>query len=368
MKKIFFHLCLVLILVGLAADPIHAEVILKSGQTIKGEVVKQTDEYIEIDTGLGVVVTYYLDEIKSVQGVLLEQSQRAPLSSQNENQVDAFQALFPETFKEETQSEEPSSEGSKKQEGIVLPDIIFSEREQSKRQVSAQVEKIEQTVEDLNRDFPSTFAVLREDLRQTVQKSTDKVHQRLELLLAVLQVFPKGIFDPFIVTWVICALPLIVIARKVRVTGTWMALVPGLQFFLLLKMADKSIWWIFYFIIPTVLFFVPYYVPVENPVWYFFGGLFLLIFNALVVPMVLWMNVLRLLQIPSVLGLMMIIPGLNVLLHAYLAIPYKNQRFLTVKFLRLFRKKEPVTSLGGDGASAEDLRRESIRKSTKGRF
>jgi len=43
-----------------------SEVILKSGQKLEGKIVEQTDKYIKIDTGIGLSVTYYRDEIDKI--------------------------------------------------------------------------------------------------------------------------------------------------------------------------------------------------------------------------------------------------------------------------------------------------------------
>ncbi len=45
-------------------SPVSAEVIhLKSGKIVEGKIVEQTDQFIKIDTGIGVPVTFYHDEI-----------------------------------------------------------------------------------------------------------------------------------------------------------------------------------------------------------------------------------------------------------------------------------------------------------------
>ena len=45
-----------------------SEVILKSGQKMEGKIIEQTDKYIKLDAGVGVVMTYYADEIDTVDG------------------------------------------------------------------------------------------------------------------------------------------------------------------------------------------------------------------------------------------------------------------------------------------------------------
>jgi hypothetical protein len=48
---------------------LHAsELILKSGQKIEGKILEKTDKYVNIDSGLGVGITYYVDEIDTLDG------------------------------------------------------------------------------------------------------------------------------------------------------------------------------------------------------------------------------------------------------------------------------------------------------------
>jgi len=48
-------------------SPLFAEtIILKSGKTIEANIIERTEEYIKVDV-VGVPVTYYLDEVESVQ-------------------------------------------------------------------------------------------------------------------------------------------------------------------------------------------------------------------------------------------------------------------------------------------------------------
>ena len=43
-----------------------SQIILKTGQKIEGNIIEQTDKYVKIDTGLGVPITYYSDQIGTV--------------------------------------------------------------------------------------------------------------------------------------------------------------------------------------------------------------------------------------------------------------------------------------------------------------
>ena len=61
-NSIFSFLAVIFVTAGVA----QAETIrLKSGQTIEGTVVERAEDSIKVDIGLGIPVTYYLDEIES---------------------------------------------------------------------------------------------------------------------------------------------------------------------------------------------------------------------------------------------------------------------------------------------------------------
>jgi len=47
----------------------NSEIVLKDGgQKIEGKIVERTDKYIKMDTGVGMLITYYLDEIDTIDG------------------------------------------------------------------------------------------------------------------------------------------------------------------------------------------------------------------------------------------------------------------------------------------------------------
>lgn len=56
-------------LLFLSASSVYAEtIVLKSGKTVEGKLIDKTDKYIKIDFQ-GVSLTYFLDEIESIDGV-----------------------------------------------------------------------------------------------------------------------------------------------------------------------------------------------------------------------------------------------------------------------------------------------------------
>lgn len=66
MKRLYLSLIIFALLSGIA----FAEVIkLKNGETVKGKILERTEDTIKVDPGIGVSVSYYLDEIESIDGV-----------------------------------------------------------------------------------------------------------------------------------------------------------------------------------------------------------------------------------------------------------------------------------------------------------
>lgn len=51
---------------------VASEVVLKTGQVLEGKIIEQTDQYIRIDAGIGMSVTFYSDEIDTVDGRKLQ--------------------------------------------------------------------------------------------------------------------------------------------------------------------------------------------------------------------------------------------------------------------------------------------------------
>ncbi len=47
---------------------LESEVVLKSGQKLEGSIVKQTPQFIKIDVGIGMSLTYYRDQINTING------------------------------------------------------------------------------------------------------------------------------------------------------------------------------------------------------------------------------------------------------------------------------------------------------------
>ena len=88
------------------------------------------------------------------------------------------------------------------------------------------------------------------------------------------------------------------IAKKTRTSRTWWAWVPLLNIFLLVKIAEKSYWWVLWNLIPIVN-------------W--------------VITAILWMKVAARLGKPKWLGILMLIPIANFIVMGYLAFTSEHQ-------------------------------------------
>ncbi len=67
MRKLICLLVLFLIPALVFAETIQ----LKSGKTIEGKIVERTDKYIKVDIGIGMDITYFLDEIENTKEEVL---------------------------------------------------------------------------------------------------------------------------------------------------------------------------------------------------------------------------------------------------------------------------------------------------------
>ncbi|MCF7871102.1 MAG: hypothetical protein K9L95_03845 [Candidatus Omnitrophica bacterium] len=64
MKKIIVFAFISFIAIASFAETIQ----LKSGKIIEGKIVEETDKYIKVDSGVGVAITCYIDEIEKING------------------------------------------------------------------------------------------------------------------------------------------------------------------------------------------------------------------------------------------------------------------------------------------------------------
>jgi len=67
-----------------------SEIVLKSGQKIEGKILEQTDKYVKIDTGVGVPITYYMDEVNSIASSFEEAGDKEPAAAVDDHSLFDF--------------------------------------------------------------------------------------------------------------------------------------------------------------------------------------------------------------------------------------------------------------------------------------
>ncbi|HEV2472413.1 MAG TPA: DUF5684 domain-containing protein [Chthonomonadales bacterium] len=95
------------------------------------------------------------------------------------------------------------------------------------------------------------------------------------------------------VLYVAYTLPLYIIAAKSGHSMAWLAFVPGGNFYLMCDLTDRELWWIFLFFVPLInLFFY----------------------------CMLWCEIAETTNKPAWIGILMVIPVVNLLVGYYMAI------------------------------------------------
>lgn len=79
MKKIFLLIALVSLNGTVSAETIK----LKNGKTIEGKIVEQKSDSIKVDSGIGISISYFLDELESINGKSIEKSSQPVPKVQN---------------------------------------------------------------------------------------------------------------------------------------------------------------------------------------------------------------------------------------------------------------------------------------------
>lgn len=94
-----------------------------------------------------------------------------------------------------------------------------------------------------------------------------------------------------VVGWILVSIGLMAIARRARTGSEWMAWVPFLNLVLMVKAADKELWWVVLCLIPCVnLFALPF----------------------------IWWKIAEKMGKPGPIGLLVIVPCVNLLVPLYL--------------------------------------------------
>ncbi len=271
-------------------DSVPAEIIrLQSGRVIEGKIVERTEDYVKIDTGIGMAVTYYLDEIK-MDSVLFKEKYTEPKEEYPEDK----KWIAEENFIAENSSPKkirPSPQKiinnmPKKRKKAVL---------KSKKREDFLIEKIINK-KNIVEDFGVTghYLVTEHYLLTQIERQGKLQLQNIKtFILATAGKNNPGIQkNPFlalvpigIILYNLICFPLMMIATKIKTKNSWMAWIPVLQIYLFVKMGEKPWWWVLFLFIPVFGFFIY---------------------------LILWMNIVISLRLPAWQGLLMAIPIVNV--------------------------------------------------------
>lgn len=241
------------------------EIVLKTGMTISGSIIERSDTKIKVHTS-GLEVTYYTDEILSIDGR-------------------AFQAPVPVG----KQTIDPPQLGAP-----AVAEKVLEPPPQDK------------AGHDLQQDMGSAALELPESNAQTdvvysqsdaagvmVQESSKRSVRKKKLTSA--QLATVGMITLSIVglIFVLACYPVFLIAKKTNAPYAFYAFIPILNYYLLCKIAGRPVWWM-------VLYFVP--------------------FVGLAIDVIVWMDIAQVRQKPNWLGILILVPLVNLGMMWYLAL------------------------------------------------
>mgnify|MGYP001562363358 CR=1 FL=1 len=290
---------------------------LKSGRTVEGEILTRTDDSITIDVGIGVPVTYYLDEIENIsKGTPAPSSGQIPPRLVSE--PGSTEKISPPTPKETPLQPSVTTQDPTK----TTSSITDIEKEKigldtTRREEHLLIDKINRQMESETAGDPKEAFISKKDyLKDQFEKQAKLQTQRIQNFIRELDKKLTEAFNSYIRAnpkfkqltspkqglapilgviagvYAIFCIPFMLIARKFHLSGL-MAWIPILQLILFVRMANKSFWWFLLLCIPIINLFVV---------------------------LALCIDITKRLQKPAILGWLMIVPGLNLLILWYLAL------------------------------------------------
>lgn len=310
----------------LAALNASAEVIqLTSGKIVEGAVVLRNEEFIKVDTGLGIPVTYFLDEIDTIDGKPLAPPEEdagaaaavEPLATiETPDEEELTTEIMPEKDAlppgRPAPRKEPAPPPAVQQQRLPSPSENLSPGKRAEDFLLYRVQKqlggpaAEPRPPKAGRTEGIKNALFRKAdqyVRRQIQNFNEhkaRFQQKLPLIRKKLEQIPLKVrrdilvlaSSCLVIIYIFVCFPFMKIARRLNMKHAWIAWIPVLQVFLFIKMANKPLWWFFLFFVPVIGFFMP---------------------------IVLWIHITQLLQKSFWLGILMIVPGLNIFILWYLA-------------------------------------------------
>ena len=294
---------------------------LKSGQRVQGTITAQSKDSVTIHTAVGLNITYYPDEIESINGNTLVKESPSTDNTPANNKLPPSSDInsAPSGNSSPTNSVEPrvAPSDNKKSTAAQTPKALFAnigkdDRDrilaQYDRDVQArsqggsgsQVVHFKNSEEYISFQLNSRIAIWTQQFQSRVDDFNKNHPQIFENIPGIHQISAHlgnkqvsfFVFRILPVLYVLICFPLMTIALKLNVSGFWMVWLPILNLWLMVKMGNKSF-----------LYFLGLFIPLVN----------------IFVFIVVWMNIFESLIRPKWLGILMIIPGINIILLWYLA-------------------------------------------------
>ena len=281
-----------------------AEIIqLKSGRNIQGPIFMRVNDYVKVDMGNGIVVTYYLDEIKNILA-----------DSKTSAEFEEYQTFLNQQLEQiKRMQKKPQKEQAVNVSLPVNSNINI-------KKVDHQIKDIESTIDNLDKDFPNEVQRLKEavylffaEKARNIKLFFHALAKLASLKVVIENVLPSRMMLLVAASWVIACYPTMIFARKFKEKLYWMAWIPILQIYLLIKLAEKPLSWILYLFSPLLIVLVPFLFSVPYHMVWFFIGIFILLVNFLIVPTLLWCSIIRFMDQPAWLGVGTLIPIINVI-------------------------------------------------------
>jgi hypothetical protein len=302
----------------------HAEVItLLSGKIVTGKIISRNEEMVRVETSFGIPVTYYLDEIKMIDG--------EAVSLPSENGLPAEPVEVPGHMKTIETPMPPSfsTEEASPVAGSPSPVIKKIAPATDIKPVDKASSKDIATLEDINvfpPAPPSPAAIKPSEARGPVTGVISAPASRRTSSKRNYDIFDKKISDykeywkikipalkeklyavplkvrrdiliftvAFLAAlYVVICYPLMKAAQKLSQKHAWLIWLPVVQIFYFIRMADKPLGWSILFLIPGVNLFILF---------------------------VLFLEISRRLKKPGHLIFFLILPGVNIFALWYLAI------------------------------------------------
>jgi hypothetical protein len=245
--------------------PVSAEELtLISGMTIKGNIIERSDHKIKIRAS-GVDVTYYLDEIRSIDGKPVESS--APVEAKVVN-------------------------APKRAEPVIKEEIAKTAQPVIEAAVEAQAQRLEEVIEAVETGAP----VLSEQINlpaDPVPVSLERSPKRKPMTATqyvTVAMITLGVIG-FI--FVVACYPVFLIAKKTNAAYPYFAFIPILNYYLLCKIAGRPVWWLILYLVPLV---------------------------GLAVDVIVWMDIAKVRNKPNWMGVLILVPLANLGMMWYLAL------------------------------------------------